>query len=157
MDLRPAACSARRRLRRSAQGAAKSAQLQLAKRADRLKPGQWVSAPKIAPKGPILVYVDLDRQVATVYRNGIRIGVTTISSGKPGYDTPTGVFTILEKKSSTIREVQQCLDALSAAADQIRRRASAGGLPGYPKATAASICRSPSRGCCTRRCRGAGR
>lgn len=80
-----------------AQGAPKSAQLQLAKQAEKLKPGEWVWAPQIAPKGPVLVYVDLTRQRATVYRNGVRIGVSTISSGKPGYETPTGVFTILEK------------------------------------------------------------
>jgi hypothetical protein len=81
----------------SAQGAVKSAQLQLAKQADKLKPGEWVLKPEIAPNGPVLVYVDLGRQRATVYRNGVRIGVSTISSGKDGYETPTGVFTILEK------------------------------------------------------------
>jgi hypothetical protein len=80
-----------------AQGAKNSEQLRLAKQAEKLKPGQWVWAPSIAPKGPVLVYVDLTRQRATVYRNGVRIGVSTISSGKPGYETPTGVFTILEK------------------------------------------------------------
>jgi hypothetical protein len=80
-----------------AQGAPKSAQLQLAKQAEKLKPGEWVWAPQIAPTGPVLVYVDLTRQRATVYRNGVRIAVSTISSGKPGYETPTGVFTILEK------------------------------------------------------------
>ncbi len=41
--------------------------------------------------------VSLDEQRAYVYRNGIAIGVSTISSGKPGKDTPTGVFTILQK------------------------------------------------------------
>jgi hypothetical protein len=80
-----------------AQGAKTSAQLALAKQAEQLKPGQWVWAPQIAPEGPVLVYVDLGRQRATVYRNGVRIGVSTISSGKDGYETPTGVFTILEK------------------------------------------------------------
>jgi hypothetical protein len=80
-----------------AQGAAKSAQLELAKQAEKLKPGEWVLYPNIAPQGPVLVYVDLGRQRATVYRNGVRIGVSTISSGKDGYETPTGVFTILEK------------------------------------------------------------
>jgi hypothetical protein len=80
-----------------AQGAMKSAQLQLARQAESLKPGEWVWAPEIARSGPVLVYVDLGRQRATVYRNGVRIGVTTISSGKDGYETPTGVFTILEK------------------------------------------------------------
>jgi hypothetical protein len=53
--------------------------------------------PEIARDGPVLVYVDLGRQRATVYRNGVRIGVSTVSSGKDGYETPTGVFTILEK------------------------------------------------------------
>src|SRR5215210_6712663 len=80
-----------------AQGATTSAQLKLAKQAEALKPGEWVWAPQIAKSGPVLVYVDLGRQRATVYRNGVRIGVSTISSGKDGYDTPTGVFTILEK------------------------------------------------------------
>ena len=80
-----------------AQGAKTSAQLQLARQAEKLKPGEWVLAPNIAPNGPMLVYVDLGRQRATVYRNGVRIGVSTISSGKDGYETPTGVFTILEK------------------------------------------------------------
>src|SRR4051812_8557777 len=80
-----------------AQGAAASAQLQLAKQAEALKPGEWVWAPQIARDGPVLVYVDLGRQRATVYRNGVRIGVSTISSGKDGFETPTGVFTILEK------------------------------------------------------------
>src|SRR4051812_3125531 len=79
------------------QGAPTSAQLELAKRADKLKAGQWVWKPEIAREGPVLVYVDLGRQRATVYRNGVRIGVSTISSGKDGYSTPTGVFTILEK------------------------------------------------------------
>ena len=81
----------------AAQGAKTSAQLQLARQADKLKPGEWVLKPEIAPSGPVLVYVDLSRQRATIYRNGVRIGVSTISSGKDGYETPTGVFTILEK------------------------------------------------------------
>jgi hypothetical protein len=79
------------------QGAPKSAALELAKQAEKLKPGEWVWKPEIARDGPVLVYVDLGRQRATVYRNGVRIGVSTVSSGKDGYETPTGVFTILEK------------------------------------------------------------
>ena len=80
-----------------AQGAKTSAQLKLAKQAEKLKPGEWLLYPHIAPKGPVLIYVDLGRQRATVYRNGVRIGVSTISSGKTGHSTPTGVFTILQK------------------------------------------------------------
>ena len=80
-----------------ASGSQVSSPLQLARQAEKLKPGDWVWAPRISTSGPVLVYVDLDRQLATVYRNGVRIGVSTISSGKEGYETPRGVFTILEK------------------------------------------------------------
>ena len=118
----------------SAQGAANSAQLQLARQADKLKPGQWVWKGEIAPRGPILVYVDLGRQLATVYRNGVRVGVTTVSTGRPGFDTPTGVFTILEKNKEHISRkynnakmpYQQRLTWGGVALH-------AGGLPGYPE------------------------
>lgn len=46
----------------------------------------------------MVVVVSLPEQRAHVYRNGVRIGVSTISSGKPGNETPTGVFPILQKK-----------------------------------------------------------
>jgi len=117
-----------------AQGAPKSAQLELAKQADKLKPGQWVWKPEIAPKGPILVYVDLSRQLATVYRNGVRIGVSTISSGRPGYETPTGVFTILEKNKQHISRTYN--DAPMPYQERLTWGGvalHAGGLPGYPE------------------------
>jgi hypothetical protein len=83
-----------------AQGAKVSSPAELARIADALQPGEWVWAASVAPTGPILIYVDLSRQRATVYRNGVRIAVSTISSGKPGHETPTGVFTILQKDAS---------------------------------------------------------
>jgi hypothetical protein len=115
------------------QGALKSAQLELARQAERLKPGEWVLKPEVAPTGPVLVYVDLTRQRATVYRNGVRIGVSTISSGKEGHETPTGVFTILEKNvihhSKTYNDAampyQQRLTWMGVAMH-------AGNLPGFP-------------------------
>jgi len=82
----------------AAQGAKASSPVELARQAEALKPGEWVWAGEIAPSGPVLVNIDLSRQVASVYRNGVLIGVTTISSGKDGYETPTGVFTILQKR-----------------------------------------------------------
>ena len=62
-----------------------------------LTPGQYLWHPEIAPSGPIVLVVSLDEQRAYVYRNGIAIGVSTISSGKEGKETPTGVFTIMQK------------------------------------------------------------
>lgn len=117
-----------------AQGAKASSAPELARAIDTLRPGQWVWAPLVAPAGPVIVYVDLSKQIAIVYRNGIRIGATTISSGKDGYDTPTGVFTILQKdadhRSSKYNNApmpfQQRLTWDGVALH-------AGGLPGYPE------------------------
>lgn len=116
-----------------ASGTRVNSQYQLAREAGQLSPGEWVWAEKLAPKGPVLVYVDLDRQLATVYRAGIRIAVSTISSGKPGFETPRGVFTILEKdadhRSRTYDNApmpfQQRLTWMGVALH-------AGNLPGYP-------------------------
>ena len=71
-------CAARRRRVAGgclAQGATVTSPVELARQAAALKPGQWVWAPKIAPAGPVLVYVDLSTQTADVYRNGVRIAV----------------------------------------------------------------------------------
>ncbi|ONF95219.1 L,D-transpeptidase [Sphingomonas jeddahensis] len=65
---------------------------------ERMKPGEYLWAPQIAPEGPVTMIVSLKTQRAYVYRNGVPIGVTTVSSGKPGHATPTGVFTILQKR-----------------------------------------------------------
>ncbi|PUE89279.1 L,D-transpeptidase, partial [Xanthomonas hortorum pv. hederae] len=45
------------------------------------------------------VAAPLTTQRATVYRNGIPIGITTVSSGRPGHETPPGVYTILQKEA----------------------------------------------------------
>lgn len=62
-----------------------------------LKQGEYLWSPEMSPDGPVLVLVSLATQRAIAYRNGIPIGVSTVSTGKEGYQTPTGVFTILQK------------------------------------------------------------
>ena len=61
-------------------------------RVQSLKAGQYVWVPDIAPKGPLLLLVNLKAQRATLYRNGVPIGASTVSTGRPGYSTPTGSF-----------------------------------------------------------------
>ena len=63
----------------------------------KLRAGQYVWAPEVAPSGPMLLVVNLATQRAILFRNGVPIGATTISTGRSGYRTPTGVFTILQK------------------------------------------------------------
>jgi hypothetical protein len=63
-----------------------------------LKPGQFLWTPELAPEGPVVMVVSLPEQRLSVYRNGVRIGVSTVSTGKRGFETGTGVFPILERQ-----------------------------------------------------------
>jgi hypothetical protein len=53
--------------------------------------------PERSPTGPVAIIVSIPKQQVFVYRNGIEIGVSPCSTGAKGHETPTGVFTILEK------------------------------------------------------------
>lgn len=66
--------------------------------ADGLRPGQFTWTPELAPAGPVAVIISLPEQRAYVYRNGVRIGTSTTSTGKPGHATPPGIYTILQKR-----------------------------------------------------------
>jgi len=63
-----------------------------------LKPGEYWWKPQLSPSGPLMVLVSVPEQTMHVYRNGILIGRSTISTGSKGNATPGGVFSILEKK-----------------------------------------------------------
>ena len=63
-----------------------------------LKAGEYRWWPELAPEGPVAMVVSLPEQRVSVYRNGVRIGVSTISSGKAGFETRTGVFPIIERE-----------------------------------------------------------
>jgi hypothetical protein len=100
---------------------------------ERLKPGEFLWAPAIAPAGPVTVVVSLKTQRAYAYRNGVPIGVATVSTGKPGHATPTGIFTILQKA------VKHNSNRYSDAPMPFMERLTwsgiamhAGNLPGYP-------------------------
>src|SRR5438876_2676173 len=98
-----------------------------------LKPGEYVWEPERAPEGPLLIIASITEQVAYVYRNGIRIARSSVSTGRPGHRTPTGVFTILEK------EVHHTSSIYKGAEMPYMERVTWGGialhagdLPGYP-------------------------
>src|ERR1700751_2525253 len=65
-----------------------------------LKPGEYWWKPKLSPRGPAVVLVGMLHQTMHVYRNGVLIGRSSISSGTKGNSTPPGVFSILEKKET---------------------------------------------------------
>lgn len=45
----------------------------------------------------MLFLISLATQRAVLYRNGIPIAITTVSTGRRGHRTPTGIFTVLER------------------------------------------------------------
>jgi len=99
----------------------------------KLAPGQFEWHPERAPAGPLLVVVSVDDQIAYVYRNGVQIARSTVSTGAPGHDTPTGVFTILEKNKeheSSIYKGAQMPNMQRLTWSGIAMHA--GQLPGYP-------------------------
>jgi len=63
-----------------------------------LKHGECIWRPEVSPRGPVVVVVSLPHQLVHVDRNGVGIGVSTCSTGARGHETPTGVFTILQKR-----------------------------------------------------------
>jgi L,D-transpeptidase catalytic domain len=100
---------------------------------EQLKPGEYLWAPEIAPEGPVTIIISLKTQRGYVYRNGVPIGVTSVSTGKAGHRTPTGIFTILQK------DIDHRSNKYANAPMPFMQRLTwdgiamhAGNLPGYP-------------------------
>lgn len=100
---------------------------------EHLKPGEFLWAPQVAPQGPVTMIVSLKTQRAYAFRNGVTIGVSTISSGTTAHATPTGVFTVLQKA------VDHVSNLYADAPMPFMQRLTwdgiamhAGNLPGYP-------------------------
>ncbi len=99
----------------------------------RLKPGEFLWVPQVSPRGPVVMVVSLPEQKAYVYRNGVLIGASTVSTGKKGHETPTGVFTILQKNEDHYSNIYN-----NAPMPYMQRLTwsgvalHAGRLPGYP-------------------------
>lgn len=63
-----------------------------------LTPGEFVWKDAGSSSEPVTVTVSLPLQRAYVYRGSTLIGVSTVSTGKAGHETPVGEFEILQKK-----------------------------------------------------------
>jgi len=102
------------------------------------KPGDYVWNPEVSLAGPVVIIVSIPEQTMFVYRNGVPIGRSSVSTGKKGHATPTGLFTILQKKvdhgSSTSKGAKMPpMQGVTWSGIALH----AGNLPGYP----------PSHGC----------
>lgn len=98
-----------------------------------LKPGEYWWNPAGSPNGPVVVLISLPLQTLSVYRNGVLVGRSSVSTGTKGHSTPTGVFTILEKKETHYSNLYK-----NAPMPNMQRLTwsgicmHSGNLPGYP-------------------------
>jgi len=101
--------------------------------AGQLKPGEYVWAPEGSADAPALVIVNLESQRLILFRNGVPVAASTVSSGSKGHETPTGVFTILQKSAEHYSKTYN-----NAPMPNMQRLTwkgialHAGKLPGYP-------------------------
>ena len=65
---------------------------------DKLSAGKYEWQPSRSPGGTVSVLVDLPTQMLSVFRGEVLIARSSISSGRAGHTTPSGVFTILGKE-----------------------------------------------------------
>ena len=89
--------------------------------------------PERSPTGPVAIIVSIPKQHVFVYRNGIQIGVSPCSTGMKGHETPTGVFTILQKEKEHRSNIYD--DAPMPHMERLTWGGialHAGKLPGYP-------------------------
>jgi hypothetical protein len=82
---------------------------------DQLKQGEFLWMGDAFTSGPVVMVVSLTEQKAYLYRNRILIGATTVSTGRPGHVTPTGVFTVLQKQKEHRSTIMVAGDAPLAA------------------------------------------
>jgi hypothetical protein len=60
--------------------------------------GEWHWDEAGVPPGPLVITVDLEARVLSVFRGGYEIGATAVLLGTQEKPTPTGVFPITQKK-----------------------------------------------------------
>ncbi len=64
----------------------------------KLKPGQFLWRDVADSAGPERLVINLTDQLVFLYRGQALIAVATISTGRDGRETPTGIFNVLEKR-----------------------------------------------------------
>ena len=68
--------------------------------------GEWHWDEDGAPAaGPLVVTIDLEARVMSVFRDGYEIGATAVLLGTDEHPTPTGVFPILSKERWNVSEI----------------------------------------------------
>ena len=97
-----------------------------------LRPGDYRFTPAI-PAGDAKVVIDLLTQTFYVYKGDALVGVSTISSGKKGRETPLGFWTVFRKQvKGYSRRYDNAPMPYMQMYDEKGIAFHAGALPGYP-------------------------
>lgn len=70
-----------------------------------IKYGEWHWDETGVPAGPIVITVDLDARVISVFRDGYEIGAAAVLLGTEDTPTPLGVFPITEKDKDHVSNI----------------------------------------------------
>ncbi len=70
-----------------------------------IKYGEWHWDDEGVPDGPLLVTVDLEARVISVFKGGYEIGAAAVLLGFDEHPTPLGTFPILSKKRDNVSSI----------------------------------------------------
>jgi hypothetical protein len=72
---------------------------------NKLKKGEFLWMGEAVTTGPVVMVVSITEQRGYVYRNGIPIGATTVSTGRPGHQTPRSLHGPAKAKRASINDL----------------------------------------------------
>ncbi len=69
-----------------------------------IKYGEWHWDDAGVPDGPLVITVDLEARVISIFRDGYEIGAAAAMLGTEAHPTPTGTFPIISKERHNVSE-----------------------------------------------------
>lgn len=120
-----------------------------------IKYGEWHWDETGVPAGPIVITVDLDARVLSIFRGGYEIGAAAVLLGSQEKPTPLGVFPITEKKRDHVSNLYDAPmpymqrltnDGISLHATTVEWGYASHGCIGMPEAFAAKVFNSTKVG-----------
>ena len=113
-----------------------------------IKYGEWHWDDEGVPDGPLVITVDLEARVISVFRDGYEIGAAAVLLGTDNHPTPLGVFPILEKNKDNISSIYNVpmpytlrltWDGISIHSSEVENGFASHGCIGTPDAFAAKL------------------
>ncbi len=121
-----------------------------------IKYGEWHWDDEGVPPGPLVMTVDLDARVISVFRGGYEIGAAAVLLGTQDHPTPLGTFPIMSKERHNVSEkynnapmpytLRLTRDGVAIHGSQVKNGYASHGCVGAPNEFAAKIFAIAKRG-----------